>query len=201
MVIPQRIAIFAAVNEIEDGRSPIFCYMRFPVKPGMTEGKTGITEERMKKEEIIQAVEAAVQERGCFIVDVTVNAMNDVEIVLEKEDGIVDWDDCAAIDKVVHEAFDQDVEDYALTVSSAGLDRPFKVLRQYLKAVGSKVDVKFKGGRRLVALLKAATEEAVTLQYTALEAVEGKKKKEKVEHEDVFPLSEINSVTPYVDFK
>ena len=167
----------------------------------MTEGKTGITEESMKKEEIIQAVEAAVAERGCFIVDVTVNAMNDVEIVLEKEDGIVDWDDCAAIDKVVHEAFDQDVEDYSLTVSSAGLDRPFKVLKQYLKAVGSKVDVKFKGGRRLVALLKAATEEAVTLQYTALEAVEGKKKKEKVEHEETCSLAEINSVTPYIDFK
>jgi ribosome maturation factor RimP len=155
----------------------------------------------MKKEEIIQAVEAAVRERGCFIVNVTVNAMNDVEIVLEKEDGIVDWDDCAAIDKIVHEAFDQDVEDYALTVSSAGLDRPFKVFRQYLKAIGSKVDVKFKGGRRLVATLTAATEDTVTLHYTALEAVEGKKKKEKVEHEETCPLAGINSVTPYIDFK
>ena len=155
----------------------------------------------MKKEEIIKAVEAAVAERGCFIVDVTVNAMNDVEIVLEKEEGIVDWDDCAAIDAVVHAAFDQDVEDYSLTVSSAGLDRPFKVLRQFTKAIGSKVDVKFKGGRRLVAVLKAATAEAVTLQYTALEAVEGKKKKEKVEHEETCPLGEINSVTPYIDFK
>ena len=155
----------------------------------------------MKKEEIIKAVEAAVSERGCFIVDVTVSAANDVEIVLEKEEGIVDWDDCAAIDAVVHAAFDQDAEDYALTVSSAGLDRPFKVYRQFLKAVGSKVDVKFKGGRRLVATLTAATEESVTLQYTALEAVEGKKKKEKVEHEETCPLAEINSVTPYIDFK
>ena len=160
-----------------------------------------MTERKMKKEEILKAVEAAVPERGCFIVEVTVSAANDVEIVLEKEDGIVDWDDCAAIDKVVHEAFDQDVEDYALTVSSAGLDRPFKVFRQYLKAVGSKVDVKFKGGRRLVATLKAATEDTVTLQYTALEAVEGKKKKEKVEHEETCPLDMINSVTPYIDFK
>ena len=155
----------------------------------------------MKKEEIIKAVEAAVSERGCFIVDVTVSAANDIEIVLEKEAGIVDWDDCAAIDAVVHAAFDQDAEDYALTVSSAGLDRPFKVYRQFLKAVGSKVDVKFKGGRRLVATLTAATEESVTLQYTALEAVEGKKKKEKVEHEEVCPLADINSVTPYIDFK
>ena len=155
----------------------------------------------MKKEEIIKAVEAAVAGRGCFIVDVTVNAMNDVEIVLEKEEGTVDWDDCAAIDAVVHAAFDQDAEDYALTVSSAGLDRPFKVYRQFLKAVGSKVDVKFKGGRRLVATLTAATEDTVTLHYTALEAVEGKKKKEKVEHEETCPLAEINSVTPYIDFK
>ena len=155
----------------------------------------------MKKENIIQAVEAAVAERGCFIVDVTVSAANDIEIVLEKEEGIVDWDDCAAIDAVVHAAFDQDAEDYALTVSSAGLDRPFKVYRQFLKAVGSKVDVKFKGGRRLVATLTAAAEDSVTLQYTALEAVEGKKKKEKVEHEEVCPLADINSVTPYIDFK
>ena len=155
----------------------------------------------MKKENIIQAVEAAVAERGCFIVDVTVSAANDIEIVLEKEEGIVDWDDCAAIDAVVHAAFDQDAEDYALTVSSAGLDRPFKVYRQFLKAVGSKVDVKFKGGRRLVATLTAASEDSVTLQYTALEAVEGKKKKEKVEHEEVCPLADINSVTPYIDFK
>ena len=155
----------------------------------------------MKKEEIIKAVEAAVSERGCFIVDVTVSAANDIEIVLEKEEGIVDWNDCAAIDAVVHAAFDQDAEDYALTVSSAGLDRPFKVYRQFLKAVGSKVDVKFKGGRRLVATLTAATEDSVTLQYTALEVVEGKKKKEKVEHEEVCPLADINSVTPYIDFK
>ena len=155
----------------------------------------------MKKEEIIKAVEAAVSERGCFIVDVTVSAANDIEIVLEKEEGIVDWDDCAAIDAAVHAAFDHDAEDYALTVSSAGLDRPFKVYRQFLKAVGSKVDVKFKGGRRLVATLTAASEDSVTLQYTALEAVEGKKKKEKVEHEETCPLAEINSVTPYIDFK
>ena len=154
----------------------------------------------MKKEQIIQAVEPAVAQRGCFLVDATVSAENDIEIILEKEEGEVDWEDCAAIDQVVHAAFDQDVEDYSLTVSSAGLDRPFKVLRQYQKALGSQVDVKFKGGKRLIATLKQADENSVTLQYTALEAVEGKKKKEKVEHEESFGLQEINSVTPYVDF-
>ena len=157
-------------------------------------------EKTMDKERILQVVEPEAAGRGCFVVEVTASAANDIEIVIEKETGSVDWEDCAAIDAVVHAAFDQDVEDYALTVSSAGLDRPFKVFRQYLKALGTQVDVKFRGGKRLIATLVAATEETVTLHYTALEAVEGKKK-EKVEHEECFPLAEINSVTPYVEFK
>ncbi len=155
----------------------------------------------MTKEQIIEATQAAIAERGCFLVEVTVSRDNDIEVVIEKEEGIVDWEDCAAIDKVVHEAFDQDVEDYALTVSSAGLDRPFKVLKQYLKALGTLVEVKFKGGRKLLATLTEATEEHIGLKYTALEAVEGKKKKEKVEHNESYPLTEINSVTPYIEFK
>jgi len=155
----------------------------------------------MTKEQIIEATQKAIEERGCFLVEVTVSKENDIEIVIEKEEGIVDWEDCAAIDKVMHEAFDQDVEDYALTVSSAGLDRPFKVLKQYLKALGTLVEVKFKGGRKLLATLTEATEEHIGLKYTALEAVEGKKKKEKVEHNESYPLTEINSVTPYIEFK
>ena len=154
----------------------------------------------MNKEQIIQAVTPAVEQRGCFLVEVSVSAENDIEIVIEKEEGVVDWEDCAAIDQVMHATFNQDEEDYALTVSSAGLDRPFKVLKQYLKAIGSKVDVKFKGGKRLIATLEAATEDSITLNYTALEAVEGKKKKEKVEHTDTFSLTEINSVKPYIEF-
>ncbi len=153
----------------------------------------------MKKETIVPAILPAVEARGCFLVDVTVSAANDIEVVIEKEEGTVDWDDCAAIDQAFHALFDQDAEDYALTVSSAGLDRPFKVFRQFEKAVGSKVDVKFRGGRRLIATLAGAAEDSVTLQYTALETVEGRKKKERVDHLDTFPLAEINSVTPYIE--
>lgn len=155
----------------------------------------------MTKETIIEKITPAVEDAGCFLVEVSVSSENDVEVVIEKEEGSVDWDDCAAVDKSFHALFNQDEEDYSLTVSSAGLDRPFKVYRQFKKALGTKVDVKFKGGKRLLATLSAATEDSVTLSYTALEAVEGKKKKVRVDHEDVFPLSEINSVTPYIEFK
>ena len=137
----------------------------------------------MTKEQIIKAVETAVRQRGCFIVEVTVSKDNDIEIVMEKETGVVDWEDCAAIDKVVHEAFDQDVEDYALTVSSAGLDRPFKVQKQFLKALGTKVDVWMKGGKKVKGILDAVTDEAVTVDGQTI------------------GFDVINSVRPVVEFK
>lgn len=137
----------------------------------------------MNKEQIISAVETAVAQRGCFIVEVTVSKDNDIEIIIEKEQGDVDWDDCAAIDRLVHETFDQDVEDYALTVSSAGLDRPFKVLKQYQKAMGTKVDVWMKGGKKVKGILESATEDAVT--------VDG----------ETIGFDVINSVRPVVEFK
>ncbi|MBQ9654295.1 MAG: ribosome assembly cofactor RimP [Bacteroidales bacterium] len=136
----------------------------------------------MKKEDIAQAVEAAILERGCFLVEVTVSKDNDIEIVIEKEKGDVDWEDCVAIDRLVHEKFDQDVEDYALTVSSAGLDRPFKVMKQFEKAVGTKVDVWMKGGKKVKGVLEAASEEAVTIDGEAI------------------AFDVINSVRPVVEF-
>ena len=92
------------------------------------------------------------------------------------------------------------MEDYSLTVSSAGLDQPFKVLRQYLKAIGTKVEVSFKGGKKMVALLEAADEESITLKYSVKEAVEGKKKKELVEHVDRFTMDQVNTVKPFIEF-
>ncbi len=136
----------------------------------------------MNKELIARAIEAAVAERGCFLVDVTVSKDNDIEIVIEKEQGDVDWEDCSAIDRVVHEAFDQDVEDYALTVSSAGLDRPFKVQKQFDKAIGSKVEVWIKGGKKLKGILEAAKPESIVVDGQTIE------------------MATVNSVRPYIEF-
>ncbi|MBQ2109747.1 MAG: ribosome assembly cofactor RimP [Bacteroidales bacterium] len=155
----------------------------------------------MNLKEIREKIVDAVEARGCFITDVTLSADNDIEIAVESVEGIVEMDDCVAIDKAFHEIFDQDVEDYALTVTSAGLDQPFKVLRQYLKAIGTTVEAKIKGGKKLVAELVAADEESITLRYSVKEAVEGSKKKALVEHTDRFPMDQVNSVTPYITFE
>lgn len=154
----------------------------------------------MNVSEIIDAISSEIVARGCFLVDVTVSKDNDVEVTVESEEGIVDLDDCVAISRFFETRFDREKEDYSLTVTSAGLDQPFKVLKQYLKAVGKKVEVSLKGGRKMVAELVEADADSITLKYSVKEAVEGKKKKEMVEHVDRYTMDQVNAVRPFIEF-
>ena len=154
----------------------------------------------MKISEIIDAIDSEIVARGLYIIEVTVSKDNDVEVTIESEEGKVELEDCVAISRFFETKFDRETEDYSLTVTSAGLDQPFKVLKQFVKALGKKVEVQLKGGKKMVAVLEAADEESITLKYSQKEAVEGKKKKEIVEHVDRFTIDQVNSVRPFVEF-
>lgn len=155
----------------------------------------------MDKTLIYREMEKPVAERGCFITDVTISPDNDIVLAMESETGVVEMDDCVAVNNAFVEIFDQDKEDYSLTVTSAGLDQPFRILKQYLKAVGTDVEVRTRDGRKLVGKLAAADEDGFTLVHEVKEAVPGKKKKELVRHEDWFAYGDVNSVMPHIDFE
>lgn len=159
-----------------------------------------ITNKYMKISEIIDAISSEIVARGLYLVEVTVSKDNDVEVTIESEEGKVELEDCVAISRFFETKFDRETEDYALTVTSAGLDQPFKVFKQFEKAVGKKVEVQLKGGKKMVAVLEAADQESITLKYSQKEAVEGKKKKEIVEHVDRFTMDQVNSVKPFIEF-
>jgi ribosome maturation factor RimP len=154
----------------------------------------------MNVSDVKDALQSEIVARGCFLVDVSVSKDNDIVVTIESENGKIELDDCVALSRYFESQFDREKEDYSLTMTSAGLDQPFRVLKQYLKAVGTKVEVQLKGGKKMVALLAAADEEGVTLKYSVKEAVEGKKKKELVEHEDRFTMDQVNSVRPFIEF-
>ena len=154
----------------------------------------------MKISDIIDAIGGEIVARGCFIVDISVSKDNDIVLTIESEKGKIELDDCVSLSRYFETKFDREVQDYSLTVSSAGLDQPFKVFKQYEKALGSKVEVSLKGGKKMVAVLEAANEESITLKYSVKEAVEGKKKKELVEHVDRYTMDQVNAVKPFIEF-
>ena len=76
----------------------------------------------MERDRFQKVVEDAARERGCVLVGIDFNDDDNVfEVIIDKEDGEVDLSDCEFVHRVVLAAFDRDVEDYALTVSSAGI--------------------------------------------------------------------------------
>ena len=85
----------------------------------------------MNVSEIKDAICSEIVAHNCYLVDVSVSKDNDIEITIEAEEGRIELDTCVAISRFFETKFDREQEDYSLTVTSAGLDQPFKE-QQYL---------------------------------------------------------------------
>jgi ribosome maturation factor RimP len=67
--------------------------------------------------------------------------------------------------------------------------------------VGSTVEVLLNSGVKVLATLKEATPEAITVTYTEKRLLEGKKRKVEVEVEESYTFGQIKWVKEYLDFK
>ncbi len=140
-------------------------------------------------------------DNGLFLVDIEISKENDITIAIESREGDVKIDNCIDIDRIVSGVFDRDVEDYSLTVTSAGLDQPFKVLEQYLKFVGSEVEVVVKGGGKVKGILSKADELGFEITTSKMVKVEGSKKKVQQDTVTPYTYEGIKSCKPVINFK
>ena len=124
------------------------------------------------------------------------NAANVITVFFDRMEG-VQVEHCLAISKYVEEHFDREVEDYELTVCSAGLDNSFRVDEQYQKYIGKEVGVLLKNGRRKKGVI-LSFDDALLLE------VEKKKKgsrKEFILEEVSIPKDEIKETKLKINFK
>ena len=154
----------------------------------------------MEIKEIIAVAEKALEGTDMFIVECNITPDNTIDLVLDS-DTRVSIDTCAKINHAIGDAFDRDVEDYSLTVASAGIGEPLKLVRQYKKLVGSSVEVLLKSGVKILATLDDVTEENITLSYDEAVVVEGKKKKQMQRTTHTYSFDEIKWAKEYLDYK
>ena len=80
-----------------------------------------------------ETVKSLVEEKlddKMFIVEITVNERNVINVFIDSFDGLT-IDQCIAISRHVEHSFDREEEDFELQVSSPGLSEKFKVKEQY----------------------------------------------------------------------
>ncbi len=147
-----------------------------------------------------ESVEGLLEGTDRFVVEVKVSGANDIEVIVDS-DSSLDIDALATLSRAIEQQFDREAEDFQLTVCSAGIGQPLKLLRQYRKLIGQGLEVVLFDGSKLLATLKEATEEALTLEYPEKVSVEGKKRKETITVTREIPMSEIKSACEYLSFK
>ena len=120
----------------------------------------------LDKRKISDLLQAFFEESGrsdLFEVGVSVSPKNEIKVHIDGMQG-VDIDTCAQVSRHIEAALDRDAEDFELTVSSAGLDQPLKVSRQYIKNTGREVKITTRDGETLKGILESADEQGVTLR-------------------------------------
>ncbi len=135
----------------------------------------------MNANSIIDAISPILVARGLFLVEIKISKDNDITITVESAEGIVTLDDCEIINRFFTETFSQDEEDYSLTVTSAGLDGEFKVRAQFDKAVGKKVELWLKGGKKYTGVLQSVSDEGIMVDGTSYTNSEVNKVKYHIE--------------------
>ena len=154
------------------------------------------------KQQILDALNAAIEGTELFLVDVTVSTDNRVVVEIDSAEG-VDIDQCVNISHAIRAAVDPEKEDYELEVGSTGLTAPFKVIEQYVKNLGNRVDVLTRNGQktsgRLIEINTA--DNKFTIEVSEKVREEGKKRPVERLVPKEFEIAECKSVTYAIDFK
>jgi len=89
------------------------------------------------RKEIERLVEERIQEldNGLYVVEMTISSTNVIRIEIDKINGGVTVSDCVSVSRNVEHNLDREKADFELHVSSAGLDKPFRHINQYIKNV------------------------------------------------------------------
>lgn len=134
-----------------------------------------------------------------FLVDLNVGINNKVEVFVDS-DSSVTFEKCRKISRYLESFIDEEGwlgPKYILEVSSPGIGRPLKFLRQYHKNIGRKVEVKTTEAKHKGQLV-AVSEDTITLENEERVKVGKKKVKQKVLTE--IPFAEIEKTIVKISF-
>src|SRR4249919_1879300 len=120
-----------------------------------------------------------------FLVELRINPTNNIKVFLDSDTGI-SIDQCVKYNRLLYKQLEETGwfpdGNFSLEVSSPGLDEPLKLLRQYQKNTGRKVELILKNGETHVGKLLSVSADGVLLEET-----KGKnKKKELIQHQFTF---------------
>ena len=150
----------------------------------------------------IQAIEDLVgqilsESEDVFLVSVRIKPTNNIKVFLDADSGL-SIDKCVKVNRQMYRTIEENAwypdGNFSLEVSSAGIEEPLKMLRQYKKNIGRNVEVILNDDSTFEGKLLEANENLVQL-----ELIEGKNKKAVTVVKDI-PFDQIKQTTVLIAF-
>ena len=111
---------------------------------------------------ISNIIQLAIGGTDKFLVEVKVRTGNRIMVFVDS-DTLLTIADCAGLSKFIESHLDRESEDFELSVSSPGIDMPYRNVRQYLKNTGREVSVVTNDGIKRLGTLIAADQQGMEL--------------------------------------
>ena len=136
----------------------------------------------------------------CFFIESRLITNNKLEVFIDSDSNMT-FEKCRKISRFLEKHIEENDwlgEKYTLDVSSPGIGRPLKFLRQYQKNLGRKVEITLESGDKQTGILTKADPEKVCLEQK-IRVKEGKKKKIQIVEKEI-PFDEITKTIVQISF-
>jgi ribosome maturation factor RimP len=127
---------------------------------------------KMITEEKIRSLIEEILSDDMFIVRITIGSGNAIAVSVDSDYGI-NIDKCVEISRHIEQNLDRETEDFSLEVSSPGLTQPLRVLRQYYKNIGRKIEVMTNSGEKHEGILNSVDKGGFELEVSNSKRVKG----------------------------
>jgi ribosome maturation factor RimP len=150
---------------VGDGKVPHFYFV---LLMDITDNITKLLEVKFQEEDF----------KDCFLVELVHQPkQNKLEVFIDADNSL-SFERCQKISRFLEGPLDENKwlgERYILEVSSPGVERPLKYLRQYIKNKGRKVEVTLLDGKKVEGIMDDVSEEGIISVSYETKRKEGKK--------------------------
>lgn len=144
----------------------------------------------IEKEEIKKYAEEFFKDSMDYLVDITITPSSVISVEIDNDEN-VEIDRCISLSRFIESKLDREIEDFELTVGSAGLTSPLKVQRQYKKYIDKEVEVLTKDGIKESGILKSFNSDEFTIEVSKKVKPEGAKRKIEVKELHSYNYDEV----------
>lgn len=117
----------------------------------------------MDKQTINTILEKKLEEMNLFLVELHISADNVITVFADGMENI-SVEQCTAIARYLRSELGEAADDFEITASSPGLDKPFRHINQYLKNVGKSVEIVTLEGSKIEGKINQVTVDEIVLR-------------------------------------